>query len=102
MSAGAKSTPKLDIDRTRERLLALGCGHAAEQLGDLLDGAVAQEIAPQAFLDRLLEVAGREERRVRTALKLSNLPTGQTLESFDLAFQQAIERSRIETLATGA
>jgi len=27
---------------------------------------------------------------------------GQTLESFDFAFQPAIERSRIETLATGA
>ena len=39
---------------TRERLLALGCAHAAEQLGDVLDGAVAKEIAPHAFLDRLL------------------------------------------------
>ena len=35
-----------------------------------------------------------------TSLRLSNLPTGQTLENF--AFQPAIERSRIETLATGA
>jgi DNA replication protein DnaC len=103
-TAKTAGRPKLDIDRTRERLVALGCAHAAEQLGDVLDGAVAQEVAPQAFLDRLLEaeLAGREERRVRTALKLSNLPTGQTLESFDFAFQPAIERSRIETLATGA
>ena len=35
-------------------------------------------------------------------LKTSKLPTGQTLENFDFAFQPAIERSRIETLATGA
>ena len=33
MSAGR---PRLDIDATRERLLALGCVHAAEQLGPLL------------------------------------------------------------------
>jgi hypothetical protein len=39
---------------------------------------------------------------VKTSLRLSNLPVGQTLENFDFAFQPAIERSRIETLATGA
>jgi DNA replication protein DnaC len=35
-------------------------------------------------------------------LKSSKIPTGQTLENFDFAFQPAIEQSRIETLATGA
>lgn len=56
------------------------------------------------FLDRFLddELASREERRVRTSLRLSGLPTGQTLASFDFAFQPSIERGRIETLATGA
>jgi hypothetical protein len=96
--------PRLDVDATRERLLALGCGYAAEQLGHLLSGAVRGEIPPHAFLDRLLaaELSGREERRVRTSLKVSNLPVGQTLENFDFAFQPAIERSRIDTLATCA
>lgn len=102
-TAKTAQRPKLDIDRTREQLLALGCSHAADQLGDVLGGAVAQEVAPHAFLDQLLsiELAGREERRIRTTLKLSNLPSGQTLDNFDFAFQPAIERSRIETLATG-
>ncbi|MYZ47880.1 hypothetical protein E4O86_09170 [Rhizobiales bacterium L72] len=44
----------------------------------------------------------REAQRVRTSLKLSNLPVGQTLENFDFAFQPAIGRSRIDTLATCA
>jgi DNA replication protein DnaC len=35
------------------------------------------------------------------ALKISGLPTGQTLTNFDFAFQPAVERSRIEMLATG-
>jgi DNA replication protein DnaC len=100
------STPKLklDIDKTRERLLVLGCSHAAEHLDHVLSDAVRQEIAPHAFLDLLLEteLSGREARRVKTSLKLSNLPTGQTLENFDFAFQPAIERSRIDTLATCA
>ena len=95
---------KLDIDTTRERLLVLGCSHAAEHLDQVLSEAVRQEIAPHAFLNRLLEteLSGREARRVKTSLRLSNLPTGQTLENFDFAFQPAIERSRIDTLATCA
>jgi hypothetical protein len=86
--------PKLDIDTTRERLVALGCSHAADHLDQMLSDAVRQEIAPHAFLDFLLEteLSGREARRVKTSLKLSNLPTGQTLENFDFAVQPAIGR----------
>src|SRR3954453_18598259 len=62
MSAGR---PRLDIDATRERLLTLGCSHAAEQLDPLLTEAVREEVPPHAFLDRLLvaELSGREGRR---------------------------------------
>jgi len=96
--------PKLDVDRSRERLDRLGLSYAAEALPNALSRSVKQSVVPQAFLDELLdaELSAREERRIRTALKLSNLPTGQTLADFDFAFQPAIERSRVETLATGA
>jgi IstB-like ATP binding protein len=96
------SKHKLDIDHTRERMLAFGLIHAADQLDPMLSEAVKRETAPHAFLEQLLEAEyqGREARRVRTALRLSNLPTGHTLADFDFAFQPAIERSRIETLAT--
>src|ERR687883_150677 len=96
--------PKLDIDTTRERLMALGCSHAAEQLEEMLSEAVRQEIPAHTVLDRLLqaELSGREGRRVKTSLKLSNLPVGQTLENFDFAFQPAIEGPRIDTPATCA
>jgi len=59
--------PKLDIDTTRDRLVALGCSHAAEQLEHLLSEAVRQEIPAHSFIDRLLqaELSGREERRVK-------------------------------------
>ena len=96
--------PKLEIDRTRDHLLALGCTHAAEQLETLLTEAVKKPVAAHEFLEQILgvEVGGREARRVKTALRLSNLPTGQTIANFDFAFQPAVERSRIETLATCA
>ena len=88
--------PKLDVDTTRERLVALGCGYAAEQLDHVLREAVRTEVPAHAFLETLLqaELSGREARRVKTSLRLSNLPVGQTLENFDFAFQPAIERSR--------
>jgi len=101
----SKATPAvLDIDRTRGRLTQLGLFHASERLDTLLADAVREEIPAHAFLDRLLtsEVQGRDERRIKTMLRLSGLPTGQTLANFDFAFQPAIERSRIDTLATCA
>lgn len=95
---------RLDIDATREKLQALGCPYAAERLDGLLSQAVSQETPPHRFLEELLDVelSGREARRIATSLKMSGLPLGQTLETFDFAFQPAIERSRIDTLATGA
>jgi DNA replication protein DnaC len=95
---------KLDIDATREKLAALGLPYAVEALEGLLSEAVRTEMPAHVFLDRLLDAerSGREERRVRTMLKTAKIPTGATLENFDFAFQPAIERSRIETLATGA
>lgn len=95
---------KLDIDATREKLAALGLSHAVEALEGLLSDAVRSEMPAHVFLERLLDAerSGREERRVRTMLKTAKIPTGATLENFDFAFQPAIERSRIETLATGA
>jgi DNA replication protein DnaC len=99
-----KARPRVDLDTTGERLTRLGLLHAATHLRERLEQAVRDELPPHLFLDRLLEdeVGAREERRIRTALKLSGLPTGQTLGNFDFAFQPALERSRIETLATCA
>lgn len=96
--------PKLDIDRSREQLEALGLSHAAQALEQTLSTAVKQSTTAHAFLDQLLgsELEERDLRRVRTSLRLSNLPTGMTLADFDFAFQPSVERSRIETLATGA
>src|SRR5262249_48366939 len=96
--------PPLAVDDTRQKLLQLGLGHAAEALADELSQAVQHNWAAHQVVDRLLarEVTARDERRIRTSLKLSNLPSGMTLGNFDFAFQPSIERRQIETLATGA
>lgn len=96
------SSPRVDLDATAQRLARLGLLRASESLATHLTEAIKEEVPPHRFLDRLLEdeLGCREERGVRTTLRLSNLPTGQTLASFDFSFQPSIERSRIETLAT--
>jgi DNA replication protein DnaC len=103
-SAKASNGPPLEVDRTRQRLEQLGLSHAAWGLAEELSDAVKHDRPAHAVLDRLLtrEIQARDERRVRTSLKLSNLPAGMTLGSFDFSFQPSIERRQIETLATCA
>lgn len=93
---------KLDLDKTREVMLALGLEHGAVALSDLISKAVKDELAPLRFLDELLSIEQRhrEERRVKTSLRLSALPIGQTLSNFDWSFQPDIDRRRVDTLAT--
>lgn len=92
-----------DLDALRAVLVGLKLERAAEALPAMLSDAVKDDLNPPAFLRRLLGVEsdGREESRIRTSLKLSNLPLGPTLATFDFSFQPAVERSRIEMLATG-
>lgn len=99
-----KSAPpgRVDLDKTRESLEKLGLVHAGEQLVTLLTEAVKNGQPVHRFLDELLELelSQREERRIRTSLRLSGLPPGLTLGGFDFAFQPSVEKSRVDTLAT--
>lgn len=103
-AAGRKVQERVELDDTRELMVQLGLEHAAEVLEDELTAAVKDDLAPHRFLDRLLgvETRRREESRIRTSLRLSGLPTGQTLDGFDWSFQPSIDRKRIEALATCA
>jgi len=73
-----------------------------ERIEGLISEAVKNDTAPHLLIDQLLdaELERREERRLQTSLRLSGLPTGQTLGNFDFSFQPSVERSRIETLGT--
>lgn len=97
-----QAPPRVDLDATTNRLLKLGLDHAAERLTDFVTDAVKQEIPAHAFLDQVLdaELTYQDERRIRTSLRISGLPTRQTISGFDFAFQPSIERSRIDALAT--
>jgi DNA replication protein DnaC len=93
-----------DLGMLVDQLVKLGLEFAAEALPAILTRAVKEDLGTPALLEQLLrgELERREERRVRTSLRLSGLPTGQTLANFDFAFQPAIQRSKLDALATGA
>jgi len=99
----AKS-PTLQLDHLREQLEGLGLLHAAGALEETVGEAVKHNRAGHELLGRLidLETSRRDERRIRTGLKLSNLPVDMTLGNFDFAFQPGIDRKQVETLATCA
>lgn len=100
MSGAVKA--RVDLDATRVALQRLGLDHVAVGLEDFINDAVKDNLPPHRLLDKLLalEHTQREERRIRTSLKLSGLPTGLTLANFDWSFQPGIEKNRIESLAT--
>lgn len=95
---------KVDLDATRTQLEQAGLAHAGARLAELVEEAAKKELSSHRFLDRVLDVElrEREERRIKTSLRLSGLPPGQSLGNFDFAFQPTMEKSRIETLATCA
>src|SRR5262249_6184045 len=104
VAKAANGSPQLEGGGVREKLPGVGLLHAAEALAEEMSEAVKHDRAAHVMLDRLLckEIAARDERRVRTSLKLSNLPPGMTLGGFDFGFQPSIERRQVETLATCA
>src|SRR5919201_93514 len=101
---GTNGSPHLEVDGTRGKLVQLGLGHAAEALAEELSEAVKQNWPGHQVLDRLLrrELAAGDERRIKTSLRLSNLPAGLTLGNFDFGFQPSIERRQMGTLGAGA
>ena len=80
----------------------LGLTHLPEQVTTLTARAQAEQLGYLDFLDLVLgeEVALREQRRFRNALKLSGLPHHKTLDEFDYTFQPGLEPRRIKDLAT--
>jgi DNA replication protein DnaC len=99
--AGQKSE-QLALDRTRCLLETLGFVHTPTILNELVERGVREDLSMLGFLDLALasERDAREERRVKNALQTSGLPVGKTLSDFDFAFQAAVEKSKIEMLAT--
>jgi len=97
MTAGAA-----ELDRTRAMLDEAGFEHVPQVLAELIEQGVKDKLALSAFLELVCrsERDFREERRVRTSLKLSGLSMAKALDSFDFAFQRGVHKGKVELLAT--
>ena len=95
---------RVDLDVVAERCRELGLLRTAEQLPELLEEASREDLTPVRFLNRLVEreYEWKEERRIGMWLKISTLPPGKTLDSFDWSFQPRVDRAKVEELATCA
>ena len=98
----ARQPSQSELDATRALLTQLGLEWASQCLPELLERAVKEKLSLPRFLHLVCaqEQESREERRVRTGLKLSGLPGGKTLDTFDFAFQTSVDKSQIDLLAT--
>ena len=92
----------LTTPRIIDNALRLGLGHTAESVTESAARADSAQMGYLDFVDHLLaeEVAVRDSRRFRNALKLSGLPHHKTLDDFDYTFQPGLEPRRIRDLAT--
>lgn len=90
------------LDASRTLLEEMGFEHAQHLVAELMEQAVKDNASYSDFLEKVLrrEREYREERRIRTSLKLSGLPQGKTLESFDFTFQRSVNKKEIELLST--
>jgi len=90
------------LDASRTLLEEMGFEHAQHLVAELMEQAVKDNASYSDFLEKVLrrEREYREERRIKTSLKLSGLPQGKILESFDFSFQRSVDRKQIELLST--
>ena len=93
---------ELVTTRIRATAAKLGLPHLTETLTDYAQRADAAKLGYLDFLDLVLEeeLAVREERRLRHALRISKMPHHKTLEEYDFAYQPEHDPRKIRDLAT--
>lgn len=93
---------ELVTTRIRATATKLGLPHLADALSAHLSRADAAQMGYLDFLDLLLEeeLAVREERRLRHALRISKMPHHKTLDDYDFSYQPELDPRRVRDLAT--
>ena len=89
------------LEDLRRNLVALRMPRALEVLSDLLLRLERGELSTIEAIDGLLaeELAVRQGRRIKAAMRMARLSAVKTLASFDFSFQPSLDRNRVMTLA---
>jgi len=96
------ATPASIHQQLKGHLTELKLADAAEALPRVLDQAQAEDWSLTQTLEHLLavEVTATDARRLAGRFRFANLPTGATLDDFDLDAAAGIDRSLLTELGT--
>jgi DNA replication protein DnaC len=91
---------ELVMERITENLNRLRLTRVQEMLETIAEEAQRRSETYLAFLDRLLqeEVTAKEDRRVKTSLKIAGLPFDKTIEEYDFAFHESLDKRFVMSL----
>ncbi len=91
----------MDMESVRNKMEHLKMNSSMDLLSEFVDDAKRSSSSHLEFFNKILEyeVDSREERRIATSLKISNLPKGMYLDNYDYLFQPSIEKTQIENLS---
>jgi DNA replication protein DnaC len=92
----------MTYDTVIKKMEYLKFQHTPDLLQELTDSAIKENQNPLQFFEKLLsmEIEFREERRIATSMKISGLPKGMYLDTFDYMFQPAVEKHKIDFLSS--
>lgn len=91
---------ELVMERITENLTRLRLTRVQQMFKDAAQEAQSHNESYLAFLDRLLqeEVTAKEDRRVKTSLKLAGLPFAKTIEQYDFSFHESLDKRQVMSL----
>ena len=89
------------LDRIKSSMVGLKMPRAIEVVDDCVSRLDRGEITALEAVEQLLleELMFREERRIRTALRMGRVNTVKTLAGYDFSFQPSLDKARIMALA---
>ncbi|MEQ6335483.1 ATP-binding protein, partial [Sphingobium sp. MK2] len=89
------------LDRIKISMVGLKMPRAIEVVDTCVSRLDRGEITGLELVEQLLleELTFREDRRIRTALRMGRLNTGKTLAGYDFSFQPSLDKARILALA---
>lgn len=87
-------------ERIHENLGRLKLNRIAELFPNMIERAEEGKLSYMAFVDQLLteEVATKEDRRLKTAMKTAGLPFEKTIEEYDFSFHPNLDKRSVMSL----
>ncbi len=91
---------ELIMERVEEHLERLDLTRVKEILPETLKDAEQEGLSHLTVIDRILgeEVAAREDRRVKTTMKIAGLPFERTIDGYDFTFNPDIDKQAVMNL----